>query len=289
MEGCNFEKNINLKKYNTLGLGGNAKYYFAPANVDEFLNVIKKIEEGNIKYFVLGGGSNVILPDEDFDGVIISLKKLKKIKITKNKALIDSGINLGFLNNSMLKKGYTDFTWAAGIPGTLGGALFVNAGAYDHDMYENLVSINVYKNKQVINIKKKDIKYGYRTTSFKDEIILSAEFIVFKGDSHKAIDDMKNWAEKRISTQPLDKKNAGSTFKNPENNSAGKLIDECGLKGFNINGAEVSTKHANFIINEKNATSKDIKILINHVKDEVKNQKNIDLELENKIINWNEL
>lgn len=277
-----YESNVCLKKYNTMGLGGNAKTFFSPSNADDLMDFLKT----NDNYFILGGGSNVILPDEDYDGTIISLKKLRKIKITGRTVKIDAGVSLSFLNNSLLKRGYTDFVWSSAIPGTLGGALYINAGCYNHDIYENLVSITVIKDGKMKTIKKKNIEYGYRTTNFTNEIIISAIFNISKGKTTEALDNMKNWAIKRLSSQPIGTKNAGSTFKNPENMSAGALIEQAGLKGYSINGASVSLKHGNFIINDGTATSEDVKKLIKHIQDEVKKVHNVDLVLENKIVSW---
>lgn len=276
------EENVSLKKYNTFGIGGIANKFFSPANTEELISYIEKEDE----YFIIGGGSNVILPDENYKGTIISLKKMKRIKMEKTNAEIDAGITLAFLNNSFLKKGYTDFVWACGIPGTLGGAIIINAGCYGHDIFENLVSIKAYKNGEIIIITKEEIKFGYRYTDLKDLIILSAKFNIHKGDSIAAIENMKNWSNKRLETQPVGTLNAGSTFKNPEGQSAGFLIETAGLKGYNINGASVSEKHANFIVNDGTASSEDIKKLINDIKKEVKRVHNVDLVLENKIVNW---
>lgn len=289
MENLELKENVDLKKYNTLSIGGVAKYLYYPKNSEELLESLKVIKDAGYKWFIIGGGSNIILPDEDFDGVIISLRKIKKIKIINNVATIDAGVTLAFLNNSLFKKGYTNFIWASGIPGTLGGALKINAGAFEHSMFENLISIRGIKDGEIIEIKKEDIEYGYRYTNLKDIIIVSGTFNVNKGDSFKAVELMKNWTEERIDTQPLDYFNAGSTFKNPSNDYAGRLIESCGLKGRSINDAKVSTKHANFIINKKNATSKDIIELIDIVKKEVKEKENVDLILENEIIIWDNL
>lgn len=289
MEDLELLENVSLKKFNTFNIGGFCKYFYSPKNSEELLYGLKKIKENNLKYFIIGGGSNIILPDEDFDGVVISLKKIKKIKVIKNIATIDAGVTLGFMNNSLLKKGYTDFIWASAIPGTLGGALMINAGAHGHDMYENLISIKVIKDDKFSTLKKKDIKYGYRNTNLKDVIIVSATFSVKKGDNFAAVEKMKEWTKERISKQPIDKLNAGSTFKNPVNNYAGKIIEDCGLKSMVVGDAQVSDKHANFIVNNKNATSSEIKELIQIIKAKVKKNHNIDLELENEIVDWNNL
>lgn len=282
-------ENVDLKKYNTLGLGGITKYFYLPKSADEFIENYEKIKKLGIKYFILGNGSNIILPDNNFDGMIICLKKLKKIKLDKTSVTIDAGIMLSFMNNSLLKKKITMFDWVAGIPGTLGGAIYGNVGAHGHDIFENLISIRVLKSGVEKTILKEDITHSYRHTSLTDEIILSANFSAFKGNTLDALENIKTYSENRFLTQPLEYKNAGSTFKNPEGMSAGKLIDDAGLKGYAINGAQISEKHANFIVNKNGASSKDIISLIKLMQKEVKTKFNVDLELENKIIIWENL
>lgn len=280
------QENVDLKKMNTLGIGGIAKYYYLPKSKDELLESIKLFDKENIKYFVIGGGSNVILPDEDFDGVVIGLRFLKKIKIVGDEATIDAGVMICFMNNAILKKGYTSFVWASGIPGTIGGTVYNNAGAYGHDMFESLVSVEVIDNGNIREIPKSEIDYGYRYTSLKGMVILSATFNIYKGDMFKAIEEIKVCTEKRISNQPLDFKNAGSTFRNPDGDYAGRLIEEAGLKGYSVNGASVSLVHANFIVSDGTASSEDVLQVIKKVQSDVSLKFNVDLVLENEVISW---
>lgn len=285
----NLKENIDLKKLNTMGLGGKCKYYFTPTTKEELLNGINIIEKENIKWFILGGGSNVILPDNDFNGVIISLKNMRTIKLEKDTMFAHAGVSLSYTNNLLLKKGYTNFVWSAGIPGTLGGAIFGNAGCYGKTIFSDLISVTVLKDKEFIVLPKDDIKYSYRETNLKDVIIIGALFNIEKKDYTKSLNDMKDWAIKRFETQPLKYKNAGSTFRNPENDSAGRLIEAAGLKGLKVGGASVSEKHANFIVNLNDATSNDVVTLIYKIQSEIKRIYNIDLIIENKIIKWEEL
>lgn len=283
------KENIDLKNYNTLGIGGFAKYLYEPNNFFDLKEAIIYYQKSNIKYYVLGEGSNVILPDEDFSGVIISLKNLNEIIIDDEKVIVMAGVKLPYFNYFLLKNGYVNFIWTSGIPGTLGGAIYGNAGAYNHNIFEDLIKITVLKNNEIVELNKNDISYSYRFTSLTDEIILSAEFNLKKGNINEATKMMKENLVKRSNNQPLEYKNAGSTFRNPENNFAGSLIEQANLKGKKIGGAKVSLKHANFIINEKNATSDDIIKLIDEIKKEVRKNSGIDLVLENKIIKWEEL
>ncbi len=284
-----FEKDIDLKRYNTLKIGGKAKYLFSPENTESLIKNLNYFTENNIKYYILGLGSNVILPDEDFDGVIISLKNFNYVNIVNDICTVGAGVSLPVLNNTLLKEKFTNFAWAGSIPGSVGGSIMGNAEAYKKSMFDDLISITVVINGEIKELKKNEIEHGYRFTSLKNEIILDATFKLRQEDINKTLEDIENWKNFRAEKQPLDKKNAGSTFRNPEKAPAGKLIEETGLKGFMIGGAMVSTKHANFIINENNATSKDIKELINIIKSKVKEKHGVDLILENKIIEWNNL
>ena len=175
-----------------------------------------------------------------------------------------------------------------GIPGTLGGALYGNAGVKDSSIYDYLESITVLKNNEIITILKKDIDIDYRNTMFKgtDTIIIAAKFNLYKDDKNKLLKVVEENRKKRLHSQPLKFKNAGSVFKNPKDDYAGRLIENLGLKGYTIGGAQVSLMHANFIINTGNATSKDIKKLIKYIKEKVYEKYNIDLELEQIIIEW---
>ena len=283
-----YEENVDLKKLNTYRIGGRAKYLIKPNDLEELMNVLNELNAKNIKYYILGGGSNVLLPDEDFDGAIIKLDKLNTFLIKDQFVFAGAGLSLNEFVKKTLDNGYINFANLYGIPGLLGGAIIGNAGANGTEIFDDLTSVLVLKDNLVTLINKTNIKYEYRHTEFKNSniIIIGAIFKLEKGDTKKAWESIKENLEKRKNTQPLEYPSSGSVFKNPNGLSAGKLIDECNLKNTSIGGAKVSNKHANFIINENNATSKDIKDLINKVKKEVKAQKNIDLELEQIIVKW---
>ncbi len=282
-------KDVELDKYNTLGIKAITKYFYMPDDATDLIEKISLFEKENLKYFILGNGSNVILDDSYFDGVIISMKGLKKFEINNGVLTAESGVMLPFLAKKLLLDGYTNFAWASSLPGTVGGSIYGNAEAFKESMFDNLISIECIKDNKIITLNKEDIKYGYRYTNLSNEIIISAKFNLIKGDINLVKENLEIWKNFRIEKQPYDKKSAGSTFRNPQHVAAGKLIDEVGLKGYVIGGAKVSDKHANFIINEKDATFTDIVSLIYYVKNEVKKNSNIDLILENKIIKWDEL
>ena len=282
-------ENVDLKKYNTYGIGGKAKYLIKPYSKEKLIELIKWIQDNKMPWFILGNGSNVILPDEDFNGIIIKLDKLDNISIDNEIIKAESGISLGKFVEKLLEIGFTNYAPLMGIPGLLGGAIIGNAGAYKVAIFDYLIDVTIMDEQGNIKVLKKDeINYGYRSTEFKDKknIILEATFQGIKGDINKSKEEIKENLIKRKNTQPLEYKNAGSVFKNPLNAAAGYLIENSGLKGYTIGGAQVSSKHANFIINYDNATSKDIKMLIKYIREKVEEKYDEKLVLEQVIVNW---
>ena len=280
---------VDLKKYNTYGIGGISKYLVMPEDIDDLSSLIKYLNKDGIPWYVLGGGSNVILPDEDFDGVIIKLDKLNRVVIDNDIITAESGVSLGMFVNTLLDHGFVNYAHLMGIPGTLGGAIVGNAGAYNVSIFDYLISVSIIDadgNKKILN--KEDIKYDYRYTEFKgkNSIVVAASFKGIYGDVALVREQIQLNLEKRRNTQPLEYKNAGSVFKNPPEYSAGYLIEHAGLKGLTVGGAKVSEKHANFIINYDNATSRDIIKLIGIIKNTVEDKFNIELNLEQVIVKW---
>lgn len=280
--------NIDLKNYNTYKIGGIAKYLIKPKSVFDLKIIFDDLKSKNIPYLLLGGGSNVILPDTDFNGAIIKLDNLDEVIFKDGFCYAGAGINLNKLIKTCIDNGYVNLAKLYGIPGTLGGAVRGNAGCNNDEIFNHIISVLVYDDGILKFINKDNINYGYRETSFKKNnmIILGVVLKIELGDANKAYEYIKEKFKDRISKQPLEYPNAGSVFKNPEGTSAGKLIDECGLKDLSVGGAKVSNKHANFIINYEFAKSSDIIKLIEEIKEEVKIKKNIDLELEQVIIKW---
>ena len=202
---------------------------------------------------------------------------------------VSSGVLLSTLINRMLDHKYVNLAPLMGIPGTVGGAIVDNAGSYGTDIFSNLIEIDMLNNNyEIEHVPSSSIGHGYRYSDFKGYncVIIGAKFKVVKGDVHEAKKQINEYVTKRAQTQPLGTRNAGSVFKNPEGMSAGALIEDCGLKGFRINDAVVSEKHANFIINERGATSHDILELIEVIKDTVRQKKGVELELEQIVIRW---
>lgn len=278
----------SLEKYNTYGIKTSCEYLVKPNSIDNLILLIDYLKDNNIKYYILGKGSNVILPDTKFKGVIISLELLNNVTFESNIVTGEAGIILTSFVQKCVNNSLSGLEYIGTIPGTLGGALYGNAGVKDHTIYDNLLYVYVIKDNKLIKLDKKDIEVSYRHTSFKNtnDIIVSATFKLNNGDKDTMNNIIKESREKRRESQPLEYKNAGSIFKNPEGNYAGKLIEEAGLKNYHIGDAYISDKHANFIVNKGNAKSIDIKNLINYIKDEVYKKENIELELEQIIVNW---
>ena len=279
----------SLEKYNTYGIKTSCDYLGKPSNVNNLIELLNYLNKNSIEFYLIGKGSNIILPDSKLKGVIISLENLNNIERKDNYISVEAGRLLSSFSKYCIDNKLSGFEYLATIPGTIGGALYGNAGVKDHEIYDNLVSIDIIRDNKLISLEKSEIDFSYRDTEFKhnkNDIIVRATFKLNCGNKEEMENIVKESRLKRINSQPLEYKNAGSVFKNPEGNYAGKLIEEVGLKGFNVNDAEVSNKHANFIINKGNATSKDIKELIKIIQKKVYEEKNIKLELEQIIVEW---
>ena len=282
-------ENVDLKKYNTYGIGGIAKYMVFPSSEEKLVKLLHYIKNEKMSWFILGGGSNVLLPDEDYDGVIINLKELNNYEFDKDIINAESGISLGKLVNVMLDAGYTNLSSLMGIPGLLGGAIIGNAGAYGTSIFDYIINVKfIDEDGNIKELNKEEIKYDYRWTEFKEKkvIVLSAKIKCINGNVAEAKEKIKENLEKRRKSQPLEYKNAGSVFRNPPSHAAGYLIEHSGLKGITVGGAMVSEKHANFIINFNDATSCDIIKLVELIKSKVKDVYNVELELEQVKVNW---
>lgn len=279
-------KNVNLKKYNTYNLECLAKEFYIPKNIDELISILTYIKENNLKYKILGGGSNLIFAEKVYDGVIIKLENFNKLEINENEITVGSGYNVVKLVLTLANHNIGGLEFISGLPGTIGGAIYNNAGAYGNEIGNIVTEVKVINpNLEIETIK--NCNFKYRTSFFKENngyIILEAKLKVKKQEKNEILEIIKSRREKRLESQPLNYPSAGSVFRNPTNNYAGKLIDEVGFKGKMCGGAKVSEKHANFIINDGNATGKDIIDLINSIKKEVKDKYDIDLILEQEIV-----
>ncbi len=283
---CEIEENFDLKKYNTYKLNSTCDYFAKPKNVEEFKKLIEYIIKNNIKYFILGNGSNIILPVH-YDGVVIYTRGLNNYEIRENYVYAECGVMINALAIKVTDMGYAGLDFATGIPGTIGGSVYMNAGCFGSDVSNILISAEVFDGEKVIELSNEELKYGYRTSMLKEHkeyTILSCKLKIEKGNKEELKALVTERTNKRIASQDLSHPSAGSVFRNPEGTSAGKLIDDLGLKGYSVNDAMVSFKHANFIINNKDANQEDVVKLIEEIKSKVKDEYDIDLILEQEII-----
>lgn len=277
----------NMKNYTTYKVSCEANCMVYPTNVDNLIILIKYLKENNLKYKIIGNGSNLLFVNEKYDGVLINLNEFDNLDINNNKVIVGSGYNLVKLAYKVSKLGLTGMEFATGIPGTVGGAIYMNAGAYKSDMGYITQKVKVLTpDYEIKEIENKDMLFHYRTSLLQTNgyICLEATIILKKGKEESILEVINERKKRRLESQPLEYPSAGSVFRNPENDFAGRLIEEIGYKGKILGGAMVSTKHANFIINYKNATGTDIKNLIIDIKKQIKEKYNIDLKVEQEFV-----
>jgi len=281
------DTNVSLKQLTTYKLEGTSKYVVYPNDTKELIKIIKELKEQNKKYKIIGGGSNLIFKG-NYDGYLIKLDKLDSLKIDENKITVGAGYSTIRLAYKVSKLGLSGLEFATGIPGTIGGAIFNNAGAYGSDMGYIVESIKVLTpDLEIKTMYNKELDFHYRTSFLKknkDYICLEATIILKNGNKENIMEIIEDRKQRRMMSQPLEYPSAGSVFRNPPDDSAWRLIEGIGYKGKNIGGAKVSEKHANFIINYNNASGEDIIKLINEIKEQVKEKYNVELILEQEIV-----
>lgn len=285
------EDNVLLKKYTTYCSGGRADCVVYPRTSDDLIKVLSYVRNNNIKYKIIGNGSNLLFSDNDYNGVLIKLSEFDEIKfIGKTKVKVGAGYSLIKLSLQTAKKGLTGLEFASGIPGSVGGAVFMNAGAYKSDMGYVVESVKVLTpDFRIIRLVNRELQFHYRTSFLQKhpEYICLEVVLDLKVGKREAIEEViRERKKRRVESQPLEYPSAGSVFRNPPDNFAGKLIEDVGLKGFKKGGAMISDKHANFVINKKNATSSDIKYLIDLAHDKVLENYGIDMKIEQEFVNW---
>lgn len=283
--GCEARKNEPLSKHTTFKIGGTADTYIKIGTLSKLSTILKECKDSDVDYLVLGNGSNVLASDDGYRGVIIRLDgDFRKISLIDDTTIYcGAGAALASLCKFAHKCGLTGLEFAWGIPGTVGGAVFMNAGAYGGEMKDVVHSVShIDKDGDLGRIEKDDLELGYRTSVYRRNncIITGVTLKLKKGTPDDIRAHMDDYMERRSSKQPLDYPSAGSVFKRPEGAYAGALIEQCNLKGKIYGGAQVSEKHAGFIINKQNATAHDVKSLIRLVQTEVADKTGYDLECE---------
>ena len=268
-------------------VGGPADILVTPVNEEQVVNTLKLCREYNVPYFILGNGSNILVKDGGISGVVIKFNKLNKITTEGNCVTAQSGALLKDVSKAALENNLRGFEFACGIPGSIGGAVFMNAGAYDGEMAHVIKSARVIdENCNIKNLTKEELELGYRSSIVmkKGYVVIEATVELESGEYASIKDKIDDLTNRRESKQPLEYPSAGSTFKRPEGYFAGKLIQDSGLKGFSIGGAAVSEKHSGFVINKGGATAKDVLDVIAHVKKTVKENFDVELHTEVRII-----
>lgn len=281
-------QNVDLSSYTTYRLKVIGRYMVIPNDVDELIVVLQYIRKNNIPYKVLGGGSNLIFACNVYDGILISLSKFDDVIINDTRIHVGGGYPLMKIALKTARLGLTGMEFATGIPGTVGGAIFNNAGAYKSDMGYITESITVLTPElKIKTMYNRELDFHYRTSFLKKHqgyICLDATIVLKRGKKEAIMEVIEDRKRRRLMSQPLNYPSAGSVFRNPPGAFAGELIENVGYKGYSIGGAKVSEKHANFIINYAGATGEDIVKLIDEIKKQVKENYDIDLTLEQEIV-----
>lgn len=282
--GFSYIENEPLSRHTTFKIGGEAEMLVTVSDVQQLKAVIKACNDNEIDLFVLGKGSNLLISDQGMKGVVLTLDgEFKEISIKENKIVCGAGVNLAKLCAFALNHSLSGLEFAYGIPGSVGGAAYMNAGAYGGEMKDVVTSVtHITKNGELVTLNKEELKLSYRHSIYKetDDIILFVTMELENGSEKEIKAKMDDFLNRRKTKQPLDFPSAGSVFKRPQGNFAGTLIEQCGLKGKTIGGAQVSQKHAGFIINIGDATCEDVLNLVKYVQDTVKEKTGYFLERE---------
>ncbi len=283
-----FLENELLSKHTSFKIGGKAKFFIVPSNETELIKTIELCKNNDIRYYILGKGSNILFSDDGFNGAIIHVSNaFSKIEINGDEITAYAGTNLSELCKKAKDNNLSGLEFAYGIPGNVGGAVYMNAGAYDGEIKDVLTQVTfIDENLQIKTLQLNDLDLGYRTSIFerKDWCIIKAKFKLSTAIKEEINAKMQKFANSRIEKQPLDLPSAGSAFKRPEGAFAGALIDECGLRGYTIGGAAISQKHCGFIVNIGNATCNDVLTLADEVCKIVKEKTNFVLEKEIRVV-----
>lgn len=284
--GCEYDQMYSMKRFTYLRVGGPAELVVYPRSTDELLTILNFLSCCDTNWIVLGGGANTIVKDAGFRGVVVVTKKLRDIKLSNGgSVLAESGAAMGTILNASIRAGLTGFEFAAGIPGTVGGGVFMNAGANGGEIKDVVDRVWIWENGKEYVLSTEDLKFEYRKSNLPDKaVVTKALFKLKQGSTARSEKIVKEFLSKRNRTQPIKTANTGSIFKNPPEIPAGKLLDELGLKGLTVGGAKVSEIHANFIVNLGHAETSDVLSLIDIAQREALEKRGINLEPEVRII-----
>ena len=278
-----------LSKYNYFGIGGNAAAYFEVSTTDELAHVARLKKRRSVPVAIIGRGSNLLVSDAGYPGIVIRLSgDFNRLEFDRNRVEVGAGVSLPRLSKIAASHGLSGVEFALGIPGSVGGALIMNAGAWGSSFGDLVERVQVMTDKgEFVDLSHDDAQFSYRHSGLRSYFcVTGATLTLTHGDAGEVESLMQDLYNQKITSQPFAEENAGCMFKNPSGHSAGKLIDECGLKGHRIGGAEVSKIHGNFILNLNSATAHDVLSLVRHIQDHVKRERGVDLEMEVQLLGF---
>jgi len=281
--------NESLAKYTSMKVGGPADYYLEPANKEDAVAIAKYFQRNGFPFMMLGRGSNILISDEGYRGAAINLgENLANVTLSGDLVVAEAGAKMTKFVDFCVQHEFVGVEMLAGIPGTIGGAVVMNAGAHGGEISNHLVDVEVLRGQEVQRVKKEHAAFTYRHSSFGNDVVLSASFKLPKGNKDELMKRRSEYLHQRNLTQPTNMPNSGSMFKNPPGNYAAKLIEQAGLKGKRVGDAQISEKHANFIINHGNAKASDVMTLIDLAQRTVYQNAGLQLELEVKLVGFQE-
>ncbi len=281
--------NERLDAHTWIKIGGPADYYVEPADVEDLVAVMKVIRESGLSYMLLGRGSNILVSDEGYRGVVLNLEEgLTSVTLDGDLVSAQAGLRITKFVDFCVQNSFAGVEMLAGIPGTMGGAIMMNAGAHGGETADHLVDVEALRGDAVVRIPKSECSFSYRRSRIEADLVVGARFRLAKGDKDALIRRRKELIKKRNETQPLELPNLGSMFKNPAGNYAARLIETAGLKGKRIGDAQISEKHANFVVNHGAATSAEVMQLVDLVRRTVYQSSGVHLELEVKLVGFDQ-
>jgi len=281
--------NESLAKYTSMKVGGPADYYVEPANKEDAVAIVMYFQRNGFPFMMLGRGSNMLISDEGYRGAAINLgESLANVTLSGDLVIAEAGAKMTKFVDFCVQYEFAGVEMLAGIPGTIGGAVVMNAGAHGGEISNHLVDVEVLRGQEVQRVKKEHAVFTYRHSGFGNDVVLSASFKLPKGNKDELMKRRSEYLHQRNLTQPTNMPNSGSMFKNPPGNYAAKLIEQAGLKGKRVGDAQISEKHANFIINHGNAKASDVMTLIDLAQRTVYQNAGLQLELEVKLVGFQE-
>jgi len=280
--GCAYSTEEQLCKHSTFKIGGKCELMLFPDNKEKFISCIDACKSNNIKFLILGNGSDIVFGSAGYKGVVISTSKFNSLTVEKDVIKCDAGVNMSALCMAAYENGLSGAERLYGIPGSVGGAVCMNAGAYGGQINDILIECEYYDGEKIVTADADAVEFSYRHSIFSagDKYVIGATFKFVVADKAQIKAEMNDYIGRRRDKQPLEYPSAGSTFLRPEGHFAGALIEQCGLKGCTVGGAQVSQKHAGFVINIGGATSNDVKALVQHIKDTVFKNTGVELKCE---------